>query len=437
MLLLLLACSSRDPADTEVVDTDPAGDTDSDAPDHACEPDHAWLPDAPEVVEAVHVPDWSFQSWQVDLWLSGNGLGWLTPTSHAVSTYRIRYRTQDRGQVVEATALVSVPVVTSETPLGTVLWHHPTSGFEEACAPSVNAVEGVAPAIISAARGYVAVAPDYIGLVGWGEPDPNPHPWIVGEALAIGSIDALRAVDAWLPTSSEKGRVDRDRIVYWGFSEGGFAALSSDRYAPSYAPDYAPIGVIAAVPPVDLIGQVRSGVETFSPATGADAMILHLGAEWYGYDGLDEVLQPDVAAALPAEAAASCTTFPSIQGAPEEVFDADFAAAITSGQDFDPWTCFLERSSFSTHAVRYESDAPVLLVTGEADSLVPTAPTRDAIPAMCAQGYTLQHVDCAGLEHGEAPLQTLRDQIGWMDARMRGEPVEGGCAVASPTVCDG
>jgi dienelactone hydrolase len=439
MLLLLLACSSRDPADTEVIDTDPAGDTDSDAPDRACEPDHAWLPDAPEVVEAVHVPDWSFQSWQVDLWLSGNGLGWLTPTSHAVSTYRIRYRTQDRGQVVEATALVSVPVVSSETPMGTVLWHHPTSGFEEGRAPSVGAVEGVAPAIISAARGYVAVAPDYLGLVGWGDPDPNPHPWIVGEPSAIASLDALRAVDAWLPSSAESARVDRGRIVYWGFSEGGFAALSSDRYAPSYAPEYAPVGVIAAVPPVDLVGQVRAGTESLSPASRADALILHLGAEWYGYDGLDEVLQPDVAAALPGEAAASCGAVPSVDGAAsvEEIFDPDFMAALQAREPFEPWTCFLERSSFSTHAVPYESDAPVLLVTGEIDTLVPTAPTREAIPAMCAQGYTLQHIDCADLEHGEAPLQTLRDQIGWMDARMRGEPVAEGCAVASPSVCDG
>jgi hypothetical protein len=32
---------------------------------------------------------------------------------------------------------------------------------------------------------------------------------------------------------------------------------------------------------------------------------------------------------------------------------------------------------------------------------------------------------------------SLQDQIGWMDARMRGEPADVGCGVSAPVICDG
>ena len=456
-MLFLLACAAPTPDDkgadtaadtdtaaddTDADDTDADTDTDTDTDartDEACDLDHTWLTDAPTVIAATYVPGWSFQSWQLDLWLAANNLGWLTPTTYGVSTWRIRYTTQDRGEPVEATAILAVPALSAEAAVGTVLWHHPTAGFEDACAPSVNAVEGLAPAIVSAARGYVTVAPDYLGLMGGGDPAPDPHPWIVGEPTAIASLDALRAVDAWLPGSTLAARIDRDKIVYWGWSEGGFAALQSDRYAPSYAPDYAPVGVIAAVPPVDIVGQIDAGMDGLSPATQADALILHLAAAWYRYDGLDEVLQPDIAAALPAEASASCTTYPTLAAAPsvEAIYTPDFLATVRAGERFDPWTCFLEQSSLPNPDVPYVGTAPVLLITGESDTLVPAAPVRAAIPALCDEGYTLQHIECAGLEHGEAPVMTLQDQIGWMDARMRGEPADEGCGVTSPVTCNG
>ncbi len=443
-MLLLLACAA--PAPDDKADSDTAADTDSADTDTsdtdvpaACELDHTWLTDAPTVLAATNVAEWSYASWQLDIWLTANGLGWLTPTSYGVSTWRIRYTTQDRGQPVEATAIVAVPVLGAEAAVGTVLWHHPTAGFEDACAPSINAVEGLAPAIVSAARGYVTVAPDYLGLVGGGAPSSDPHPWIVGEPSALASLDALRAVDAWLPTSTVDARIDRDKIVYWGWSEGGFAALHSDRYAPIYAPDYTPVGVIAAVPPVDILGQLEAGMDSLSPATRASALILHFHAAWYGYDGLDEVLQPGIAATLPTEAATSCTTYPTLEAAPsvDAIYTPDFIAAVVAGEPFEPWTCFLEQSSLPSPSVPYVGTAPVLLITAESDILVPSAPVRAAIPGLCDEGYTLEHIECAGLEHGEAPLMSLQDQIGWMDARMRGEPAGVGCGVSAPVTCDG
>lgn len=456
-LLLLLACV--DPEGGKPAGDGPGGDDSATSPDTAppgdsadpddtatdtaappdpagCAPDHTWLPDAPEVVSAASAADYSFYAWQLDAWLFLNGLGWLTPVSHDVRSYRIRYTTQDRGRPVEATAVVSVPVLAAESARGTLLWTHPTSGYEDACAPSRGIADGLAPAIVSAARGYVVVAPDYLGLAGTGDPAPEPHPWIVSEPSAIVALDALRAADAWLPMSGEAARVDRAHVVYWGWSEGGYVALQADRWAPTWAPEHVPVGVVAAVPPLDIRGQVAAGAAGWSPATPAGALILYLAARWYGEDPAGALL-PEVVDALPAELEASCGSWPSVDqaGSPEALFQPALLDALRTGADLDPWTCLLDRSSLPAPAVPHAGSAPVLLITGEADTLVPTAPTREAIPALCAEGYTLEHVDCAGLDHGDPPLLTLSRQLGWIDARMRDEPVTAGCGVSEPEDC--
>ena len=112
-----------------------------------------------------------------------------------VRTETIVYATQDRGARVESTALVAYPTnVPAGTEVPIVLVLHGTSGFRPECGPTSSLEAGLLAAIF-ASYGWIAVAPDYLGLESAGEPYGALHPYLVGEATAIASLIAA-TVDA-------------------------------------------------------------------------------------------------------------------------------------------------------------------------------------------------------------------------------------------------
>ena len=159
------------------------------------------------------------------------------PFIYGTRVYEVRYTTQDRGQLVEATAMVGIPELTeSDTEFGefpTALFLHGTTGFADKCAPSTG-LEGAAAALLPAAMGFIGVAPDYIGMCGFGTPCPQQfHPYLIGEATAIASLDAVRAAHRLMADNLDSlGAVPDSRLVPWGGSQGGHAALFVDRLAP-------------------------------------------------------------------------------------------------------------------------------------------------------------------------------------------------------------
>lgn len=120
----------------------------------------------------------------------------LVPVPYGMRLYRIRYVTQDKGQQVEATAMVGMPWNESGDPeaLPVALWHHGTTGFTSACAPSDMGLSEVAKVGVFTAHGYITAAPDYIGLDPEASmPPATTHAYLGIEQTGIGSLDALRA----------------------------------------------------------------------------------------------------------------------------------------------------------------------------------------------------------------------------------------------------
>lgn len=444
LLPLLLACGDKD-NDTS---TDDSGDTSADA---------AFVPDLPTA--QCGMPGYSWQSTaemgalvafddQEGLTFSADSLntiiqsvdsaGVVGEVENGVETYFVRYQTQDRGDVVEATGMVVVPDVEGDAPV--LLWLHPTMGFSDSCSPTATGLEGAAFPMLFAAMGFIVVAPDYLGMSGYAGASGQTHPYIIGEPTAIASLDALRAFDRLAEQVSLPVTPRRDQLVLWGASQGGFAALWADRYLPHYVKNYEPIAVIAAIPPTDMLALGKLGVQSPGPTTLALAAAQVTMNDWYQTDRpLDEVFVDGMGDVLTGLIAEECSDFAPVDevSTVEELFTADYIAGIAAGS-MEPWTCFLEESTLRESPVPHETDTPVLMVLAEEDDLAIAAPARDDITALCDQGYTIEHIECAGLGHVDGAVKTLQRQLAWAQARIAGEDWDPSrvCVIHEPEDCE-
>lgn len=432
MILLLLACS-KDVSDSGQTETFP------DLPKDACGAGEPWLPleQMGQVVTSGQDDTLSLTAGTINSLLSGYDLG--VEAQVDVDTYLLRYTTQDRGELVEATALVSLPVVEDGTEVPVVLWLHPTVGFNDACAPSALGLEGAAFGILWASQGYAVVSPDYLGMRGFGEGSEELHPYIVAEATAVASLDAVRAAENMSVARDTSARLDRSRLLHWGASEGGFAALWTDRYQGAYLPDYTSVGTIAAIPPTDAMALAERATSVWSDTTWGVAAAMVSMQQYYDGPPLSDVLQPALAEEMPTQMAERCSGFEVLDDidSVEEVFTE---AAIAAGQSGDftgveEWGCYLQQGVIRESTIPRLSTAPVFMVLAEDDDLAWAPPAREDITALCEQGYEIEHLECAGASHVDGAVDSLGQQLDFVARMVAGEaPVEP-CVIQEPVAC--
>ncbi|MBJ7470467.1 MAG: hypothetical protein JHD16_04165 [Solirubrobacteraceae bacterium] len=166
-----------------------------------------------------------------------------------------------RSVAIDGTA--NVDSATVFTPAGAppaggwkvVSWNHVTTGGADLCAPSraTANLPGTSTAnpeyerltrsdeLIAGLlnRGLVVVRVDYEGIG-----TPGPHPYLIDRSLARTNVNAVRATRELVPSTTTEWAVA-------GQSEGGIAALSTSKYAPTYAPELTLKATLSATPPVD------------------------------------------------------------------------------------------------------------------------------------------------------------------------------------------
>ncbi len=450
LLCLLAGCPGLpDSGDTDEPDTDlDTSDAPplTDLPTGVCGPTpYDWVPldQVGTVVSWERASELDLSAQAIRGVLAGAGLpADLLDIRYDVRMYRFRYLTQDRGQTVEATALLSFPETDETVP--TVAWLHGTTGFMDECAPSAAGIEGAAGNLLLSSMGVAVVSPDYLGMNGFGPASENVHPYVIAEPTAVASLDALRA--AWRLTPELSG-VDADvtrQTILFGGSEGGFAALWSELYAPWYLPSADMVGVVASVPPTDVVGLATRGATVEGATSLALAGALATYSDWYGFDEpLTEVLTDEA----PYELAS--TLLPAMNGScdfgdsysdissVETVYTEAFRQAATDGTlaDFGPWGCALTANSLATAPFERISDTPVLYVYSGADDLVYHQTNRDDIPRLCAQGYDMDTIECAGAGHTEGAASSILLQWEWVQDRLGGVPMDDECGVPEPIEC--
>ena len=144
------------------------------------------------------------------------------PARYAVSTYRLRYLTEDAdGALVQASGLVALPQKAGGQPGPVISYQHATT-FENASAPSLKLEPGEPP-IVLASQGYIVVAADYVGF---GQSQGTPHPYLLSRPTARAVLDMIGAAQAWRAAS---GVADNGQLYLVGYSEGGYATMAAQR----------------------------------------------------------------------------------------------------------------------------------------------------------------------------------------------------------------
>jgi dienelactone hydrolase len=376
----------------------------------------------------------------------------FVPVPYSARLVRVRYTTQDRGQAVEATGMVGLPVGdgSGDERFPVVLWTHGTTGFTHACAPSAAGTDHALFIYLLTSLGYVVVAPDFIGLDGeadFDQPPPVRHAYLNIEQTAIGSLDMVRAVRAMLADEPDLTLGVRDDLILWGISQGGHAALAVELLAPYYAPLENVLATVAVVPPTDLLGLSAYAITEPNPATAALAAVMISARYWYEgavpFAALLSSEPPwDAANALPEAMYTGCDAGDALDGATaiEHIYSGDLLASLAgSWEDAEPWSCYLRENSIATTSTPRISDSPVLVVVGQADTLVYTPVVRDDFDRLCGLGYRLEFLECAGAEHVEAAVWSLPEQVAWMEDRIAGVALDPArvCHQTAPVTCAG
>lgn len=412
------------------------------APARCGQPAHGWLADPTLGAVTGTIPGASYKAAVLGSLVEGLAGTAVPKPARDVAAYRIRYTTQDRGKLIEATAAVVMPAEPTGGPLDMVAVLHGTAGFTDGCGPSQDS-EAVLLLAYVASLGYIAVGPDYLGLRGDDQKTGFPHPYLAGQPTAIASLDALRAAGRLAETQQ---LCPSARAAIIGGSQGGHAALWVDRLAPYYAPEIDLRGITATVPPADLLGQAYRALQEPVSASANTAAMLAVTSAWYGHgDKLAQAFVPPRDTELPKALAESCDPEDAVSGLTqlEEVFQPALldAAKNSTLAEQQPFGCIMAENGLTTTSVaRINPASPsygVLFVLGENDTLVHTPIERAAYETLCKQGLPLNFLECAGASHTRATTWALPEILTFTAARLAGESFTPSCAVTPPTTCAG
>lgn len=374
---------------------------------------------------------------------AGAGVTLPRDPQHAVVTETLAYVTQDRGVLVQSSALIAYPSdlgARAELPILLVL--HGTSGFRAGCGPTTDTASQALAALL-ASYGWIAIAPDYLGMESLGEPYGAIHPYLVGEATAIASLDAARAASRVV--AEDRGALCASaEVAVFGGSQGGHATLWVDRLAPYYARELELLGAVATVPTADVVGQAERALTSVVPATSNFAAMLATQAPWYGAeDALSSIFAPPYDVDVPAALAASCSASPEVPATLDALFTTSFLDAVAGDgvEAVAPAGCWLRESSLTASSVpRLGGDPPgygILWVVGAEDTLIHPPIERAAYDALCAAGTPLAYLECEGASHTEASVWSIPELLEFLDARRAREPFTRECARPVAARCRG
>src|SRR5256886_7093251 len=327
--------------------------------------------------------------------------------------WRILYATTVNDSTpATAVATVFAPTHPHAGPCPVIAWEHATTGLLQKCMPSLLSAptKGIPWCNRIVRAGWVVVATDY----SFAEKN-GPHPCLIGEGEARATIDSVRAAGQISDLTLDK------RMVVWGYSQGGHAALWTGIVGPRYAPDLEILGIVAIAPPANIRNALAMNVEAdkrFGPYLALSY------SRFYPDITFEQAIRPGALDAA-RQIVSLCCFLP-----PE---DAERIRALAATFDGPA----LAASSNNALQARLEQNtadgpiqAPVVIAQGLSDIVVPASATDVYVEERCSAGQRLEYWTFAGRDHitivqPGTPLEELL--ITWTTARFANEPPASGC----------
>ncbi len=346
---------------------------------------------------------------------------WSKATSGPANatTRTMLYRSRSTlGSDIAVSGWVIVP--TGTPPAGgwpIVVWNHPTRGMDDSCAPTHGNVETSSVYIDAVlGRGYMVVASDYEGLG-----TPGPVPYLAAESYAHVVLDSIRAARKITANAS-------NRAVLYGWSEGGIASTAALELWPYYAPELDIRGAVGVA-----AGDTLSHTDLFS---GLARNSTWRGLVLQGVAGLNNAypsagfpsyfLTPNGVSALPGAQGTPCYPSPP----PTSDFQSWLLTDPPSPPAMSAAMGIAEERGWITAR---PPAAPLLLVHGLSDTLVPPELVPPVVRRLCDMGGDVDLRWYAG-DHFTVPSAAQSDVLAWISDRLAGTPAANACDNTPPTI---
>ncbi len=344
------------------------------------------------------------------------------PSVHGASAYRVLYNSETiHGRIIPVSGVVYVPS-TPAPPGGrnVVAWAHPTTGIAPGCAPSLDTgviggltMAGSIPGLKDfIAAGDVVAATDYQGM---GVTDAGANPYLIGQSEGQNVLDSVLAARR-LPGADLSGK-----FVVWGHSQGGQAALFAGQLAASYTPALHLVGVAAAAPPTDMLGELTAPFKSNSGRLLA-AYIYYSWSLTY-HVPITSVVAPQVVPAVQVAVRKCINTI-------GEGISALIAAKALNPLFWDhppqstpPWPGLLNENSPGNAP----PGGPLLIVQGLKDTTVEPHWTESFVTAACGRHEVVDFKKLKGVSHLLVAYKSAPLVAQWMAARFAGEKAPDNC----------
>lgn len=360
----------------------------------------------------------------------------INPGSFPANAQRIVYRTTDaKGEPTTATGTVLSPIPpwrgSGERPL--VSFAVGTHGIAPHCRtseliqrlltyhPPIDISTEYEAMFIGAmlVQGIAVVVTDYI-----------PSTYLISAAEGNAVIDAARAAQR-LPGADIPAR---GPVVFWGYSQGGHAAGAAAEQVGSYAPELDLRGSYVGAPPVSHLNLFRYAEGGMSLGAGGFFLKSLISSYPEVESAVDEMLS-DKGRQFLDTTSAQCVggAMLSYGLQPSNSLTTD-GRSMAEVLEADPRTAqVLEEMTLG----RGVPTAPVMLVTGSNDDLVPPADHRQLARTWCSKGATVDLVDLplpmvlpgSIIGHSvNAPIVGLTEGQHWLNDRFNGVPAPSTCS---------